>query len=269
MPGSRAAQLQTEQQMQQRCRDFRALKTPLGTLLSSSDRPCCGTFVTDLYWHSRLKPRSPVCFQVRASLVLDAFIPTSKSNKIMRLYSSCLRTFLWQDSFMGDDVIFGHYGPALPSTPFLCPAFTLPSSCWTQHSSACSELFQIISQAKNHLLFFVAGFIVLRKNLNELQSFKHNTHCFVSTIPEIWLRTILYKSTESNPLLCLILAADRLHSTAHAELLWIHIPFIIKHPIIQHLIFHLNWELHHQYLNLFQHTDKIITHWRLKNFCRV
>lgn len=124
---------------------------------------------------------------------------------------------------------------------------------------------------KTNLLFFVAEFIVLRKNLNELQSFKHNTHCFVSTTSEIWFRTILYKSAESNPLLYLILAVDRLHSTAHAEteLLWIHIPFIIKHPIIQCLIFHLNWELHHQYLYLFQHTDKIITHWRLKNPFRV
>lgn len=158
----------------------------------------------------------------------------------------------------------------LPSPAPISSAMLSPCPLHADHisisSSTCSELFQIINHAENKLFFFVGGFILLKNSLNKLQSFKHNTHGFVSTISEIWFQIILYRSAENNPLLYLIFGVDRLHSTAHAEtvMLWIHILFIIKHPIIQHLIFNLNWELHHQYLILFQHTDKIIKHWRPK-----
>lgn len=43
-----------------------------------------------------------------------------------------------------------------------------------------SEIFQIINHAKTNLIFFVVGVTVLRKNLNKLQSFKYNTHSFVT-----------------------------------------------------------------------------------------
>lgn len=107
--------------------------------------------------------------------------------------------------------------------------------------------FRSLTMLKTIHYFFVTGFIVLKKNVKEFQSFKHNTHSFVSTIPEIWFQTILYRCAESNPLPYLILAVDGLRSTAHAETesLWINIPIVIKHPVIQHLICHLNWEFHH------------------------
>lgn len=58
------------------------------------------------------------------------------------------------------------------STSFCCHAFTLPSSCWLQHSSACSERFQIINQAENNSLLFVAIFTVLSDGKRIEMSFK-------------------------------------------------------------------------------------------------
>lgn len=91
-----------------------------------------------------------------------------------------LRNFLGRDSFTGAAVFFGHHGPALPTAPFLCHAFTLSSSCWLQHSSASSEPFQTINQAENHSLFFVARFTVLRDGKVIETSFRAS-----STIPKV------------------------------------------------------------------------------------
>lgn len=95
-----------------------------------------------------------------------------------------LRNLLGRDCFTGAAVGFGHHGPALPRTPFLCHAFTLPPSCWLHHSSAFSKPFQFINPTENNSLFSVARFTVPRdgkKNWNKLQSFKHNTHSSISS----------------------------------------------------------------------------------------
>lgn len=79
------------------------------------------------------------------------------------IVDTVLKNLLGRDSSTVAVVVFGHSGPAHPRTPFLCRVFTLPASCWLQHS-ACSEPsqpYQIINQEENTSVLFVARFACL------------------------------------------------------------------------------------------------------------
>lgn len=166
---------------------------------------------------------------------------------VFHIVDTVLRNLLERDSFTGTAVVFGHQGPALPSTPVLCCAFTLPSSCWLQHSPAYSELFQIINQAENNSLFFVAKYTVLRDWKRNEISFRAS-----STIPTVPAQP--YQKSDFKPLLqicreyptAVIWAVDRLYCTAQAEIenfvnIW------YPHNQIKHLIFQLNCKPPHWY----------------------
>lgn len=71
-----------------------------------------------------------------------------------------LKSLLETDSFAKAAVVLGHQRDLL-SPPFL--SFAVLPSCWLQCSSVCRETLQIINQAEDNSLFFVARLTVHRE----------------------------------------------------------------------------------------------------------